>query len=58
MVFSEYTKISLDMLRIPQGLIFCIFYKNWKKFLDNNYLMLALAFDLFNIGYSEHITVL
>ena len=28
MVFSEYAKISLDMLRIPQGLIFCIFYKN------------------------------
>ncbi len=29
MVFSKYAKISLDMLRIPQGLIFCIFYKNW-----------------------------
>ena len=27
-------KISLNMLRIPQGLIFCIFYKNLKKFFE------------------------
>lgn len=36
MVFSEYAKISLDMLRIPQGLIFCIFGKNYGNYIASN----------------------